>query len=29
VVPGQDGTVEMTGVIGAANNICQSQTTSG
>jgi hypothetical protein len=28
VVPGQDGTVEMTGVIGAANSICQSQTTS-
>ena len=29
VVPGQDGNVEMTGVIGAANGIRQSQTTSG
>ena len=29
VVPGQDGNVEMSGVIGAANSICQSQTTSG
>ena len=29
VVPRQDGNVEMTGVIGAANNICQGQTTSG
>ena len=29
VVPGQDGNVEMTGVIGPANSICQSQTTSG
>ena len=29
VVPGQDGDVEMSGVIGAANSICLSQTTSG
>jgi hypothetical protein len=29
VVPGQDGNVEMTGVIGATNSICRSQTTSG
>jgi site-specific DNA recombinase len=29
VVPGQDGNIEMTGVIGAANSICQSQTSSG
>ena len=28
VVPGQDGNAVMTGVIGAANSICQSQTTS-
>jgi hypothetical protein len=28
VVPGQDGNAELTGVIGAANSICQSQTTS-
>ena len=26
-VPGQDGDVELTGVIGAAGGICQSQTT--
>ena len=29
VIPGQDGNVEMSGVIGAADSICQSQTTSG
>jgi hypothetical protein len=28
VAPRQDGSVEMTGVIGAADGICQSQTTS-
>jgi Tfp pilus assembly protein PilN len=28
VAPRQDGGVEMTGVIGAADAICQSQTTS-
>ncbi len=28
VAPRQDGGVEMTGVIGAADGICQSQTTS-
>jgi hypothetical protein len=27
VVPGQDGSVAMTGVTGATDSICQSQTT--